>query len=262
MKEIVVKSFEHLQELIFKDCFDPELGRYRDDFIYRGVSDKQYKLLTKLQRVCGHNIGLEPSIIRNFIKYGYADLVHSKSLFQKLAMGQHYGLPTRLLDWSYSPLVAAHFATVDLDMYDRDGAIYCLDLAQANRALPKELYSLLQKENANTFTISNLDHLFPSLESMQEFADKPFFLFFEPASTSNRISNQYALFSMVSDPSVSLYDLMPNDDSIFYKIIIPKEIKLEIRDKLDYINISERFILPGLDGICSWLSRRYSNLKK
>ena len=39
-----------------------------------------------------------------------------------------------------------------------------------------------------------------------------------------------------------------------------REIKLEIRDKLDYINISERMIYPGLDGICKWITRRYSNL--
>ena len=46
----------------------------------------------------------------------------------------------------------------------------------------------------------------------------------------------------------------------FKRIIIPKEVKLEIRDKLDYINISERMIYPGLSGICKWITRRYANL--
>lgn len=262
MKEIIVNSFQELNELIFKDCFDKSIGRYRDDFIYRGVSNKDFKLITKLQRVCHHNIELEKSIVRNFIKYGYADLQNTKSLFQKLAMGQHYGLPTRLLDWSYSPLVAAHFATVDTDHYDSDGAIYCLDLEKANQLLPKKLYDTLKKENANTFTINDLDSFFPDLDSLKNFQKQPYFLFFEPASQSDRISNQYALFSMVSDPLVCINELLPEDEKIFYKIIIPKHVKLEIRDKLDYINISERFIFPGLDGICSWITRRYSKLGK
>ena len=55
-------------------------------------------------------------------------------------------------------------------------------------------------------------------------------------------------------------DLVDKDKTSLYKIIIPKDIKLEIRDKLDYINITERVIYPGLDSVCSWIARRYSNL--
>ena len=44
------------------------------------------------------------------------------------------------------------------------------------------------------------------------------------------------------------------------RLIISKKAKLEIRDKLDYINISERMIYPGLDGICRWIARRYAPL--
>ena len=37
---------------------------------------------------------------------------------------------------------------------------------------------------------------------------------------------------------------------------------MEIRDKLDYINISERMLYPGLDGICSWITRHYADMSK
>ena len=55
-------------------------------------------------------------------------------------------------------------------------------------------------------------------------------------------------------------DALPVEESAFRRIIIPAEVKLEIRDKLDYINISERMIYPGLDGICKWITRRYAAL--
>ena len=53
---------------------------------------------------------------------------------------------------------------------------------------------------------------------------------------------------------------LPGTADAFRRIIIPAEVKLEIRDKLDYINISERMIYPGLDGICKWITRRYAAL--
>ena len=95
---------------------------------------------------------------------------------------------------------------------------------------------------------------------MQALSPEPYALFFEPASMLDRIANQYALFSVVSDPSVLLSDILEQQEIDYYKIIIPREVKLEIRDKLDYINISERMLYPGLDGICRWIARQYSAL--
>ncbi len=95
---------------------------------------------------------------------------------------------------------------------------------------------------------------------MQAMSPEPFAMFFEPASMLDRIANQYALFSVVSDPKVLLSDILEQQEIDYYKIIIPSEVKLEIRDKLDYINISERMLYPGLDGICRWIARQYSAL--
>jgi hypothetical protein len=52
-------------------------------------------------------------------------------LWVRLAIAQHHGLPTRVLDWTVSPQVAAHFATAEAEHYDKDGAIWCIDIKQA-----------------------------------------------------------------------------------------------------------------------------------
>ena len=260
MKEVVIHSWEELQELIFKDIWDPELMRYRSDFIYRGVSDKNFDMFPKLNRYCSHDLRLEEALIRNFKKYGYSDLGSNRSFWQIVTIGQHHGLPTRLLDWTYSPFVACHFATENTEEYDRDGAILCLDYGKMNQQLPEVLTKALEDTNSRIFTLEMLEENIADFDAMKKLSDEPYALFFEPASIDNRIVNQFALFSVVSDRSVLLGDLINKYHDLCLKIIIPKEVKLELRDKLDYINMSERLIYPGLDGICKWMTRRYSDL--
>lgn len=259
MKEQIIHNYEELQKIIFADCYDEKTLRYRNNYVYRGVGRSYFGLISTLNRVCGHNLNLETPILRSFGKYGYADINNINSFWQLVAMGQHYGLPTRLLDFTYSPLVAAHFATEDIEYYDCDGAIYCFDLSEVQKQLPQCLKEVLSENDTEVFTISMLDKQIKNFKEMQALKKEPYFLFYEPASSSDRMANQYALFGVSSDPHYSLANLMEQCPSLS-RIIIPKEVKLEIRDKLDYINISERLIYPGLDGICRWITRRYANL--
>lgn len=214
----------------------------------------------RLIRVCGHDLSLETQVFRSFRKYGYAELAEYSGFWKLLPVAQHHGLPTRLLDWTYSPLVAAHFATEDTSCYDCDGVIWCLDVTDFRKYMPAPLLRKLVDTGSNIFTVGMLEKVIPDFEKMREMSDKPYAIFFEPSSMIDRIVNQYALFSVVSDPAVLLSDILEAQRIPCRKIIIPKEIKLEIRDKLDYINISERMIYPGLDGVCRWITRRYSAL--
>lgn len=259
MQEIIIHNWDELQHAIFDGVWDADILRYRDNRVYRGMADASWGLVPSLNRACAHDMTLERQMLRSFRKYGYADLQQVSSFWQMLAMAQQYGLPTRLLDWTYSPLVAAHFATEDQETFDRDGIIWCVQIDQMNRQLPPVLKTMLQAERGNIFTMEMLDRIGDSFEALQAISAEPFAFFFEPASAVNRIANQYALFSVCSDPAVTL-DALPGTAAFFRRIVIPSAVKLEIRDKLDYINISERMIYPGLDGICKWITRRYAAL--
>ena len=155
--------------------------------------------------------------------------------------------------------MAAHFATEAIDLYGEDGVIWCADVDRINEHLPAALRERLIERNTSIFTMDMLDKIGSNYEVLNTISRAPYAFFFEPASTVNRIANQYALFSLTTDPAIAITSL-PALQGCFSRIIIPKEIKLEIRDKLDYINISERMIYPGLDGIAKWITRRYANL--
>ena len=61
----------------------------------------------------------------------------------------------------------------------------------------------------------------------------------------DRIVNQFAFFSLASDPRLSLDTWLCKHPDIWRKIIIPAELKWEIRDKLDQANITERVMFPA-----------------
>ena len=97
-----------------------------------------------------------------------------------------------------------------------------------------------------------------TLEAFDQLAEQPFVTFFEPPSLDDRIVNQYALFSLMSSPSAQLDPWLAEHAELARRIIIPAELKWEIRDKLDQANITERVLFPGLDGLSRWLARYYS----
>ena len=73
--------------------------------------------------------------------------------------------------------------------------------------------------------------------------------------------NQFALFSLMSHPEASLDEWIRTHPEHSLQIVIPAELKWEIRDKLDQANITERVLFPGLDGLSQWLKRYFTTRK-
>src|SRR4051794_41902750 len=90
-------------------------------------------------RLGGDYAGLEQHLLRSFRKYATPGVVPVDSIWNWLALAKHHSLPTRLLDWSYSPYVALHFVTASSARYDVDGAVWMVDFVQAQERLPKPL---------------------------------------------------------------------------------------------------------------------------
>jgi hypothetical protein len=262
--EIRVSSFAQLIDELYAGSWKPQLGRFRSAFAYRGISDAREPLRTSLMRL-GEPYGQqEGHLLRNFRKYAGRGSVPRDSVWNWLALGKHHGLPTRLLDWSFSPYVAMHFTTQDLDYYDRDGVIWCVDYVAAHKLLPRELRAALDAEEADVLTAEMLDTVadslskFDSLKSGEDGEREDFVMFLEPPSLDDRIVNQFAMFSLMSSATASMDEWLKQHSNLWRRLIIPAELKWEVRDKLDQANITERVLFPGLDGLSRWLRRYYT----
>jgi hypothetical protein len=258
MSTFYVRSWNELQNAVFVNAWQADLLRFRSPYAFRGLCASDQGLETTLNRLGGNSAELERHLLRNFRKYAQQDVVEYDSVWNWLAVAKHHGLPTRLLDWSFSPLVAMHFATSNIEKFHLDSLIWAVDYVAIHKFLPDKLYAVLAREGAGVFTADMLACAVPSLEALADLSDKDFAVFFEPPSLDARIINQFALFSLMSNATLTLDNWLEQHPDLYYKIVIPAELKWEIRDKLDQANITERVLFPGLDGLSSWLKRHYS----
>jgi hypothetical protein len=252
-----VESWNELQERLYAESWREPMRRFRSPFVFRGQSSAAEPLATSLSRRGPRARELEHHMLRNFRKYAHQQAVPADNLWNWLAVAQHHGLPTRLLDWTWSPLVALHYATEHLASYDRDGIVWCIDFVRTNRLLPDRLRELLAEEGADAFTAEMLTSVARTLAEFDALSSSEFVAFLEPPSLDERIVNQFALFSVTSSPMVRLDEWLQQHPEVFRALVIPAELKWEVRDKLDQANITERVLYPGLDGLSRWLKRYY-----
>jgi FRG domain len=261
--EITVTTLGELITQVTPTEPDPATHRRRDSGVYRGAADASWPLLTSLDLLGGaspphRKASLEEHILRNFIRYSRPYFSgHSASEWEVLIAAQHHGVPTRLLDWTYSPLVAAHFATIG-GKPDADRAVWRLDWKAVHRyfQLP-ELALLIQDMEG----ILGRERRFTPWTLFAMSADRePFACMLEPPSLDARIVVQSATFTICSDKRQSFDKFLESHElaSALSKIVIPARHASHIRDELDLVSVDERRLFPDVDGVADYLRRYYS----
>jgi len=267
---ITIESWEQAQRKLFDDGWNGEINRYRPNYAFRGHTEEYGTLPTSLNRLGGneedgwnqdHGARMEENLLRNFIKYAEDRTLSEKSIWHQLSVAQHYGLPTRILDWTYSPLVALHFATEDMGKLGQDGIVWRVDYSKAHQRLNSEWTDDM---GGDLFSITELTDReitsYKHLKTKFDQGDVGGPVFFEPPSLDGRIVNQYGLFSVLPDASVRFDEWLIEHPELYERYRIPKGVKMEIRDKLDASNITERVLFPGLGGLADWLQRYYTEI--
>jgi hypothetical protein len=143
-----------------------------------------------------------------------------------LALGQHFGLPTRLLDWSMNPLVACFFALADEQHKDKNAAVYAYPLDEKQIVDPSTW--------PPPFQISQVGFLFPS-------------------SLAPRISSQRGIFSAHPRPD----EAWRPTEIEGHNFIIPAEFRFTFQRKLFRMGVDAAHIWANLEGVCGSLKWQY-----
>ena len=124
-------SWQAFKNRYCADLFDGDFvfGKY----IFRGLGNAKWDLVTSFDRIYGSRSNSARKTIENELIAAFCTNCdrHVKShykfsemkMFEKMSLAQHYGVPTRLLDWSYSPFISAYFAFRYSDDYSKDNCI-------------------------------------------------------------------------------------------------------------------------------------------
>ena len=262
IKTIIIDDINDVSQLLTEQRYRKDLDRYRSLHIYRGMPDADYELVTSLRRMCKDKRKfLEPTILENFAKYAVAeDPSIESSVWRQMILGQHHGLPTRLLDWTFSPMTSLHFATSDQDlehMDKHDSVVWRIDVDELHEMLPQKYQDVMERSKTTVFSLKMLQEACESLEEYDADMDGKAMVIVEPPSIEQRIVNQYSFFAIVPINMPDVVRFLDEHTQKTVKYIIKKEIRWQLRDLLDQLNISERIVYPGLDGLSQWLARHY-----
>ena len=235
------------------------LGQIADRCVFRGQADQCWPLISSFARAFPHPdyeqiaITLENQSIVTFRSQSHLHLSASvlppdifkldkmDTYLEWLMLMQHYGAPTRLLDWTNSPYVAVYFAAID--EWDRDAAIWYFDnqwvtevFMQKNGKKPEEYFDYVTLPAKLLHVTDGETVLYTALKKMRtarEIAQQGVFTF------TNRI-------------------LTPHPEAIanaceghtFGRIIIPAALKREFVHRLQLMNVTAASLFPGVEGIC------------
>ena len=233
------KNWTELSDLLFEK--DPVSGKYRPYVAFRGLSQHypEGELRTGIQRISdstekyfGRSADLpvvERRLIDTFRNYAQEHHQELVSDWEVLALARHYRLCTRLIDWTMSPYVALFFATEDTTAWSEDGVIWCAKRDAARKLLPEKLRTVLEERNTYVFTTRLLRKRLKSLKHLdQDPLLKDAMIWFEPASISSRIVNQYAIFSVMQGVETSQGLYFESNPGLAHRIIIPSRLKPDI----------------------------------
>ncbi len=243
-------------------------------FMFRGLSNSSYKLEPSIFR---HKNSLkqikEKEVLLDFKQYAKEHNLNYDFIYEcDMVLGdmQHHGIPTRLLDWTVSPLTALYFACQNsrscCSDSDHDAVVYMLDPWTYNSTIVNyqqpqihEIHILARSLLAYGWDLCYIEKLlrmrFPDCCLTNENVEDHF-AYVGTFTNKNKL-HQRGCFTIAGTGSLIF------DSSIIAKqhleaIYIPKAAKPKILDELNMLYINDYSVYPNLEGISRMIANRGS----
>jgi hypothetical protein len=219
----------------------------KSDLIFRGQSGDM-PLIPKIGRLkvknkLGDFVDTEGLIFREFKRTAYhLTEFNPKNDWDWLALAQHHGLPTRLLDWSYNALAALWFAVEKPCIKNNCGVVWILSGDVKDFEIDFDNYSPFSNKYTGNRTVY----------------DKT--MIFRPTIVTKRIIFQSGLFTIHKIENDTKIDIStdPDYNDKLTKIIIPKDYFPIIRKNLNVLGVNRYSIFHDIDACCKHLEWRFS----
>jgi hypothetical protein len=218
---------------------------------------------------------IERDINREFLDHAVR-FMHGKSSWEALCYGQHYGVPTRLLDWTSNLLVAVYFTCIEAPA--NDGAVWCL---RASRLpTPPELGRCQEGRGFRLRVLPTDEVSFLQEQSRPRITDKAicsdeneFLVVIQPPDIDERIRNQSSLFTVyitIGEDDLNLNGVnqlthlleleVRHQIQLVRKLIIPAASKPSLLKAVEKMGITSRQLFPDLVGLGQYLTYRQRDL--
>lgn len=273
-----IDSLQKYLSLIDNLHFQFSSSKNGNDFSYRGMSDSSDPLLPGILRKESEADYAELSygaseyeILSHFIKESkiYINNVDDKNYLTWLEYAQHFGVPTRLLDFTSNPFVALYFCCKG--SLEKDGNVCILNIGSYKNFTSTHSKFILKNKSITTEEMIESIILKIRDESLEA---EIYPVHFIPYYIDKRMLAQSSRFLIWGTDTSPFEDFIKdenemsissdgirigkvNDKRCYLKLRIPEDKKSNILKQLDYCNINDKTLFPGLDGIGKYLKNYY-----
>ena len=260
-------------------------------FLYRGMAHVSWPLLPGIFREIGEQyegwdetarkyltFSTEQRILQHFRQEAAAYVTQNRdeSDIWWVELAQHYGVPTRFLDWSENPLVALYFACEN-NSRQEDAVVWMLNRLNYNRHIKKldPAYEFIDSESARRDAISTLMGFSACENGVCQISPLQLPFLYSPYLFDGRMSAQsswfmvwgndmrpfqqmidYQNYMKLPDESCPCCDADASDDFL-YQFVIPVSAKQQMVRELNMLGINGKALFPGLDGVGKHIERIY-----
>jgi hypothetical protein len=217
---------------------------------FRGHSRTNWQLSPSLARM--NKLGSEIQLMKRFKQNAYQFLNHIPQYeWEWMFLMQHYGVPTRLLDWTENPLVALYFATREDNFLSGErkplATLWCLlprklnEMSGIAMRSPDDILAFGEEEELSDYLPSRVSEGLTSKNPVAIIASRQF----------GRVVAQQGVFTIMHKECKNIEELHDSDGNQHHviRLNIPRKRVGQIRKELDLLRINKLFVFPQLENV-------------